>query len=68
MVSDIAGVVLPMMPTTPFLLLATFAFARSSLRLHDWLVAHPRLGPPINDWRAHGAVSRVARSHPSWRW
>lgn len=54
----IAGTVLPLVPTTPFLLLAAFAFARSSPRLHDWLVTHPRLGPPINDWQTHGAVSR----------
>jgi len=54
----IAGVVLPLVPTTPFLLLAAFAFARSSPRLHDWLVNHPRLGPPIADWQAHGAISR----------
>ncbi|MFN3745352.1 MAG: YbaN family protein [Hyphomicrobiaceae bacterium] len=57
----IAGAVLPLVPTTPFLLLAAFAFARSSPRLHDWLVTHPRLGPPINDWRAHGAISRRAK-------
>lgn len=58
----IAGIVLPFVPTTPFLLLAAFAFARSSPRLHDWLVAHPRLGPPINDWRTHRAISRRAKS------
>lgn len=57
----LAGIVLPLVPTTPFLLLAAFAFARSSPRLHDWLLAHPRLGPPINDWRTHRAISRRAR-------
>jgi uncharacterized membrane protein YbaN (DUF454 family) len=55
----IAGIVLPLVPTTPFLLVAAFAFARSSPRLHDWLVRHPRLGPPIEAWRAHGAISRT---------
>lgn len=60
-VCGIAGVVLPLVPTTPFLLLAAYAFARSSPRLHDWLVEHPRLGPPINDWRAHGAINRPAK-------
>ena len=57
----IAGVFLPLVPTTPFLLLAAFAFARSSPRLHDWLVNHPRLGPPIADWQAHGAISRPTK-------
>jgi uncharacterized membrane protein YbaN (DUF454 family) len=54
----IAGAVLPLLPTKPFLLLAAFAFARSSPRLHDWLVTHPMLGPPIENWRAHGAIAR----------
>jgi uncharacterized protein len=57
----IAGIVLPLVPTTPFLLLAAFAFARSSPRLHNWLVTHPQLGPPITDWRAHGAINRRAK-------
>jgi uncharacterized membrane protein YbaN (DUF454 family) len=57
----IAGVLLPLVPTTPFLLLATFAFARSSPRLHSWLMTHPRLAPPIADWNAHGAINRRAK-------
>ena len=58
----IAGIVLPLVPTTPFLLLAAFAFARSSPRLHAWLVRHPRLGPPIESWRRHGAIARRAKA------
>jgi len=54
----VAGIVLPLVPTTPLLLLAAFCFARSSPRLEMWLVEHPRLGPPIRDWRAEGAISR----------
>lgn len=54
----VAGIVLPLVPATPFLLLAAFAFARSSPRLHRWLVTHPRLGRPIDDWRRHRAISR----------
>ena len=57
----IAGILLPLVPTTPFFLLAALAFARSSPRLHNWLVTHPRLGPPITDWRAHGAINRRAK-------
>lgn len=52
---------LPLVPTTPFLLLAAFAFARSSERLHTWIVTHPRLGPPIRDWREERAVRRSAK-------
>jgi uncharacterized protein len=57
----LAGVVLPLLPATPFFLLAAFGFARSSPRLHDWLVFHPRFGPAIRDWQAHGAISRGAK-------
>jgi uncharacterized membrane protein YbaN (DUF454 family) len=57
----VAGVVLPLVPTTPFLLLAAFSFASSSPALHDWLVTHPRFGPPIHNWNHHGAVSGRAK-------
>jgi uncharacterized protein len=56
------GVVLPLVPTTPFLLLSAYGFSRSSPRFHRWLVDHPRLGPPIRDWHLHGAVSRRAKA------
>ena len=52
------GIFLPLLPTVPFLLLAAFCFARSSDRLHHWLVTHPTFGPPIEDWRRSGAISR----------
>ena len=55
------GVVLPVLPTTPFLLLAAGCFARSSPRLHGWLVGHPIFGPPIRNWEANGAISRKAK-------
>ncbi|KPQ07402.1 MAG: hypothetical protein HLUCCA12_06190 [Rhodobacteraceae bacterium HLUCCA12] len=56
-----AGVVLPLLPTTPFMLLAAYCFARSSPALEAWLVEHPRFGPAISDWRAHRAISRRAK-------
>lgn len=44
------GAVLPVLPTTPFLLLALWAFSRSSTRFHFWLLHHRQLGPFIADW------------------
>ena len=55
------GLVLPLWPTTVFLLLAAFCFARGSERIHAWLLAHPWFGPPIRDWNRHGAISRPAK-------
>ena len=55
------GIVTPLLPTVPFLLLAAFCFARSSQRLHDWLLADPTLGPPIRDWRRSGAINPKAK-------
>jgi uncharacterized membrane protein YbaN (DUF454 family) len=54
----LVGMALPLLPTVPFLLLAAVCFARSSPAAHDWLTQHPRLGPPIEDWSAHGAIRR----------
>lgn len=47
----IVGVVVPLLPTTPLLLLAVWAFSRSSQRFHDWIVEHRVLGPPVQRWR-----------------
>ena len=57
----VIGLFLPIMPTVPFMLLAAFFFARSSRRLHDWLLAHPVFGPPIVDWIERGAIGRKAK-------
>jgi uncharacterized membrane protein YbaN (DUF454 family) len=46
----VIGIFLPILPTTPFLLLAAACFARSSPRFYNWLVNHPRLGPWIRDF------------------
>jgi uncharacterized protein len=44
------GLFLPLLPTTPFLLLGAFCFSRGSSRLHSWLLKHPTMGPIIRDW------------------
>lgn len=53
----LVGVVVPLLPTTPFALLAAYAAARGSARLHGWLLASPALGPAIRDWETHRAVA-----------
>lgn len=55
------GVFLPLLPTTPFVLLAAFAFANSSDTLHEWLINHNVFGQLIADWRQYGAISRTAK-------
>lgn len=57
----IIGLFLPGLPTTPFVLLAAYAAARGSNRLHDWLLSHALFGPMIRDWQRVGAVSRPAK-------
>ncbi len=61
LILGLVGAVLPLLPTVPFLLLAAFCFARSSAKLHHWLTNHPRLGPPIADWTARGAIGTNAK-------
>ena len=57
----VLGAFVPLLPTVPLLLLAAFFFAKSSDRLHDWLISHPKFGPAISDWRERGAISRRAK-------
>ena len=61
LVLGVIGIFVPMLPTVPFLLLAAWAAGHSSPRLSNWLENHPRLGPPITDWRRAGVVSRRAK-------
>ena len=55
------GILVPLLPTTPFLILAAYLFSLGSPRMHNWLIKHTILGPPIRDWREHRAVSRRAK-------
>ncbi len=57
-VLGVAGIILPLLPTTPFLLLAGFFFARSSERLNHWLLTHKHLGPYIHAFRNRSGLTR----------
>ena len=56
------GAVLPLMPTTIFLILAAGCFARSTPRLEAWLLNHPRFGPTLRNWRERGAIGPRAKA------
>ena len=57
----VVGIVVPGLPTVPFVLLAAFCFARSSPALERRLVTHPTFGPHIQAWRTRGAISRKGK-------
>jgi len=55
------GVLLPVMPTTPFMLLALWGFARSSDKFHNWLYTHRFFGPPLQQWNEHRVIPLIAK-------
>lgn len=55
------GALLPILPTVPFLLLATVCFARSRPEWEQRILSHPRYGAPLRQWRERGAISRRAK-------
>ncbi|MBQ5752320.1 MAG: YbaN family protein [Bacteroidaceae bacterium] len=56
LVLGIVGIFLPVLPTTPFLLLAAALYLRSSQRLYEWLMSHKHLGPYIKNFRENKAI------------
>lgn len=58
----IAGVVLPLLPTTPFVLLAAFFASKGSPAFAEWLETHPTFGPAIDQWRSRRAVPGRAKA------
>lgn len=56
LLTGIVGVFLPLLPTTPFLLLAAACYARSSRRFYNWLMNHPAFGPLIVEWRTYRSI------------
>ena len=57
----IIGILLPVMPTTPFMLLALWGFARSSDKFHNWLYTHRLFGPPLQQWNEYRVIPLYAK-------
>lgn len=57
LVLGIVGIVVPGLPTTPFVLLSAACFAKASPRLHVWLLTHRVLGPMVRDWETHRSLT-----------
>ncbi len=53
----VVGIFVPLLPTTPFLILATLCFSRSSEKVHNWILNHKTLGPPVRDWNERRAIA-----------
>ena len=54
----VAGIFLPVLPTTPLVLLAATCFARSYRPFHEWLLAHRLFGPMVREWHEHRSIPR----------
>lgn len=52
----VIGIFLPLLPTTPFLILAAYCFSKSSEKLHQWLLHHKYLGRMLSDWEKYGVI------------
>ena len=61
MALGLIGIALPLLPTTPFLLLAAVCFSKGSEQIYCWLINHPTLGPPVINWREKRAITRRSK-------
>lgn len=55
------GIFLPLIPTTPFILVAAWCFSKGSKRMHRWLLEHRRFGPMVRDWERYGVIRLRAK-------
>lgn len=60
-ITGLIGIFLPLLPTTPFILLAAFCLARGSSRCERWLLNHRLFGPMVHNWRAYHAIPLRAK-------
>ena len=61
LVIGVIGVFLPILPTTPFLLLSAYFYSKSSGKIYYWMMNHKLLGPPLQDWQHHGVIGIKAK-------
>lgn len=56
------GIFLPILPTTPFMIVALWAFSKGSTKMHKWLLNHPRFGHSLQHWEAHKVIPIKAKA------
>lgn len=62
LITGIIGIFLPLLPTTPLVLLAAWCFSKSSVRFHNWLIEHKFFGPIISDWQSSDGIPKRTRN------